>query len=116
MYGDVVLKKATMMRTSAYKKLLEALRNNDLTMNQATKVYEDNFDKFISLPLIQMLELDGIYFMGDVIKTQGNGKLTLPNPKPVVYPHKSILIAKNTQESQMDQEEADTLASNLFIT
>ena len=64
----ILINYANIMRQNARRKLLVALSNGSMSICQRIKIYDYNFDEFLSKPILTQLENEGICFLGDKIK------------------------------------------------
>ena len=83
--GEYLLKNSTMMRKNALLKLQAALRNGIMTGSQRTKVYDENFNIFLTQPILAQFKAEGRQFLGDKCISTEDGRVTLPKPEPVQH-------------------------------
>ena len=60
-----MLKHAYIMRNDARRKLIFALNNGSMTEGQRSKIYDNNFDEFVTKPVLSQFEHEGIFVMRD---------------------------------------------------
>ena len=60
-----MLQSAYLMRKHALRKLFEAMNNGSMTEGQRSKIYDHNFDDFVTKPLMAELRQDGFLILGD---------------------------------------------------
>ena len=76
-----MLQNAYLMRKHALKKLFEAMSNGSMTEGQRSKIYDHNFDEFLTKPVMAEFKRDGFSFLGDDLKsTYNNSRMPLPIP------------------------------------
>lgn len=75
-----MLKHAYIMRNDARRKLIFALNNGSMTEGQRSKIYDNNFDEFVTKPVLSQFELEGIFVMRDRLATRDFGRVPLPIP------------------------------------
>ena len=77
---------AYIMRQDALRKLDIALKNGSMTCSQRSKIYDHNFDEFLTKPVLTQFEQEGIYFIGDHFKNLKSNERSLPIPTNFTNP------------------------------
>ena len=75
-----MLKNAYLMRLHAVRKLFEAMENGSMTDSQRSKIYDHNFDEFLTKPIMAEFQRVGLRFLGDHLKAKNGAQLPLPIP------------------------------------
>ena len=97
-----LLQSYPMLRQDALIKLAKALNTELLTEPQRAKIYQQNFDEFISKPCINNLASIGITYMGDKgERTNDKYRLTLPLPKKS---HVGVLLQSHSADAKEEQD------------
>ena len=77
-----MLKHAYIMRNDARRKLIFALNNGSMTEGQRSKIYDNNFDEFVTTPCLRDLYNNQAKFMGENLSLiKDKMCVALPNPK-----------------------------------
>ena len=87
-----------------------------MTESQRSKIYDHNFDTFVSKPIMAELQQEGVSFLGDYLKSQ-NGLSPLPIPPNFDRSLSEAAEDKHTpvfQPKSQDSSERTQIASFLF--
>ena len=75
-----MLQNAYIMRRHALRKLFECMSNGSMTEGQRSKIYDHNFDEFLTKPILAEFRRNGLPFLGDCLKSINGANLPLPTP------------------------------------
>ena len=112
-----LLQNYPMLRQDALIKLAKALNTELLTEPQRAKIYQQNFDEFISKPCINNLSNNGITYMGgNGVHIQGKFRCVLPMPtKSMIGPIvKSHSAETNAEEDACMKDEKEMVKEFIF--
>ena len=112
-----MLQNAYIMRKHALKKLFEAMSNGSMTEGQRSKIYDHNFDEFLTKPILAEFKHNGLPFLGDCLKSTSGANLPLPTPAN--FDSSAVDSTRNTstpffKPAALDQDEKEEIVLNLF--
>jgi len=112
-----LLQNYSVLREDASIKLAKALTTDLLTEAQRAKIYQQNFDEFVTNPCLNDLYSRGFTFMGEIKKqndTKSRLDLHVPGEKPKGLPIQSCSEGERAELEINATEEKQTLQSFLF--